>query len=80
MARHHLAIRRKTNKKKTSIFHRLHKIRNYHFYCVYKLADSDILSTETESSTEESESSSDESSSDDDDVTTDGSESSCSES
>ena len=44
--RHHLAIRRKTNKKKTSVFHRLHKIQNYHFYCVFKLADSDISDTE----------------------------------
>jgi hypothetical protein len=75
MTRHHLAIRRKTNKKKTSIFHRLHKIKNYHFYCVFKLADSDISSTETESSSEESESSTEQSDSDDE-VTTDESESS----
>ena len=67
MTRHHLAIRRKTNKKKTSVFHRLHKIQNYHFYCVFKLADSDISDTETESSTEETESSTEESSSDEED-------------
>ena len=56
-------------------YNRLHKIKNYHFYCVYKLADSDISSTETESSTEESESSTEQSDSDDE-VTTDESESS----
>ena len=81
MTRHHLAIRRKTNKKKNSIFHRLHLIRNYHFYCVFKLADSDITDTEPESSTEETESSTEQSessteqSSSDDEVTADESES-----
>jgi len=70
-----LPLEEKQTKKKTSIFHRLHKIKNYHFYCVFKLADSDISSTETESSTEESESSTEQSDSDDE-VTTDESESS----
>jgi len=78
MFRHHLSIRRKTNKKKTSVFQRLHKIKNYHYFCVYMLADCSISDTESESSeTEESEeeTSSDSSSKDEGEVTTDDSDS-----
>ena len=60
MARHHLSIRKRTNKKKQSIFEKLHKIKNYHHYCIYELADDEISSEEEESSSdsEEEESSS----------------------
>ena len=37
-----LSIRRKTNKKKQSVFEKLHKIKNYLHYIVYELADDDI--------------------------------------
>ena len=61
--RHDLSIRRKTNKKKTSIFEKIHKIKNYHHYCVYDLADDDISSEESwdepDSSSEEEDEESD---------------------
>ena len=40
-----------------SIFEKLHKIKNYHHYCIYELADDEISSEEEESSSESSESS-----------------------
>jgi len=60
LVRHHLSIRKRTNKKKQSIFEKLHKIKNYHHYCIYELADDEISSEEEESSSdsEEEESSS----------------------
>ena len=50
-----LSIRRKTNKKKLSIFEKLHKIKNYHHYCVYELVDDDISSEESSSDSESEE-------------------------
>ena len=65
LKRHGLSIRKKTNKKKTSVFQRLHKINNYKFYCIYKLADDPISSeSESESDSESSDSSSDSNSED----------------
>ena len=58
-----LSVRRRTNKKKTSVFERLHKIHGYHGYCQYDMAFAEISSEEEESSSEEAESSSEESSS-----------------
>ena len=51
-----LSVRRRTNKKKTSVFQRLHKINNYKYYTVFKLADDPISSSESESEESESES------------------------
>ena len=44
----------KNEQKKTSIFEKLHKIKNFHHYTVFDLADEDISSEES-SSKEESE-------------------------
>ena len=51
MKRHQLSIRRKTNIKKKSIWERLHKIENYHHFCIYRVADAEI-SSETPSDSE----------------------------
>ena len=58
-----LSVRRRTNKKKTSVFERLDKIHGYHAYCQHDMAFAEISSEEEESSAEEAESSSEESSS-----------------
>ena len=55
---------RGTNKKKTSVFERLHMIHGYHAYTQYDMAFVDISSEEEESSSTEDELSSEESSSD----------------
>ena len=55
-----MSIRLKTNKKKTSVFERMHKIQGYRWYCVYQMAFAPISSEEEESSTSEEESSSSE--------------------
>ena len=60
LVRHHLSIRKRTNKKKQSVFEKLHKIKNYHHYCVYKHADDEISSEEEEESSSESSGSSSE--------------------
>ena len=52
-----LSMRTPTNKKKTSVFERLHKIHGFHWYCVYQMAFAEISSTETEESTSGSTSS-----------------------
>ena len=49
-----LSVRMPTNKKKASVFERLHKIHGFHWYCVYQMAYAPISSTETESSSSES--------------------------
>ncbi len=51
--RHYLSVRRKTNIRKTSVFNRLHKINNFKYYAIYKLADDPISSESEESSSEE---------------------------
>ena len=56
-----LSVRRRTNKKKTSVFERLHTIHGFHAYTQYDMAFADISSEESESSSEGSESTSDES-------------------
>ena len=50
----------KKQTKKKSIFEKLHKVKNYHHYCIYELADDDISSEEEESSSSEEEESSSE--------------------
>ena len=55
LIRHDLSIRKKTNKKKQSIFEKLHKVKNYHHYSIYDLADDEISSEEEDSSSESSE-------------------------
>jgi hypothetical protein len=68
LKRNGLSIRRKTNKKKQSIFEKLHKIKNYHHYTVFQLADEDISSEESEEEEEsEAEEESEEASSDSED-------------
>ena len=57
-----LSIRRKTNKKKVSIFEKLHKIKNYHHFTVFELADADISSASSSEESASEESSSQESS------------------
>ena len=37
-----LSIRRKTNRKKTTIWQKIHKIENYHWFVIYKMADGPI--------------------------------------
>ena len=56
--KHGLSVRRRTNKKKTSVFQRLHKIHGYHAHCQYDMAFAEISSEEEESSSESEESSS----------------------
>ena len=51
-----MSIRRKTNKKKTSIFERMHKVQGFRWYSVYQMAFAPISSEEEESSTSEEES------------------------
>ena len=51
MKREDLSIRRKTNRKQTSIWKRIHKIENYHWFCIYKLSD-DPISEISESDSE----------------------------
>ena len=46
MKRKKLSVRRSTNKKTKSIWERLHKIHNFHHYCVYELADDPISDME----------------------------------
>ena len=46
MKRKKLSVRRSTNKKTKSIWERLHKIHNFHHYCVYQLADDPISDME----------------------------------
>ena len=46
-------VRRRTNKKKTSVFERLHKIHGFHAYCQYDTAFDEISSEEEESSSTE---------------------------
>ena len=58
MKRQDMSVRRKTNKKKTSVFERMHKIQGYRWYCVYQMAYAPISSEEEESSTSEEEKSS----------------------
>ena len=53
MDRKGLCIRRKTNNKKQSVFEKLHKIKNYHHYTVYELADDDISSASSDSECED---------------------------
>jgi len=51
MKRKNLSIRRKTNRKKTTIWEKIHKIENYHWFVIYKMADdpiSEISETDTE--------------------------------
>ena len=50
---HDLSVRRRTNKKKTSVFERLHKIHGFHAYCQYDIAFDEISSEEEESSSTE---------------------------
>ena len=42
--RHELSVRRRTNKKKSSVFERLHKIHGFHAYCQYDMAFDEISS------------------------------------
>ena len=56
--KHYLSVRRRTNKKKTSVFERLHKIHGFHAYCQYDMAFDEISSEEEESSSSEEEESS----------------------
>ena len=56
MNREDMSIRRKTNKKKTSVFERMHKVQGYRWYCVYQMPFAVISSEEEESSTSEEES------------------------
>ena len=49
-SRHGLSIRRRTNKKKTSVFERLHTIHGFHAYCQYDMVFDDISSEEESSS------------------------------
>ena len=51
MKRQGLSIRRKTNRKKTFIWKRIHKIENYHWFTIYKLSD-DPISEISESDSE----------------------------
>ncbi len=46
MKRKHLSVRVSTNKKTKSIWERLHKVHNFHHYCVYDLADDPISDIE----------------------------------
>ena len=46
MKRKKLSVRKATNKKKKSIWERLHKIHNFHHFCVYELADDPISDLE----------------------------------
>ena len=55
--KHGLSVRRRTNKKKTSVFERLHKMHGFHAYCQYDMAFAEISSEEEESFSEESSSS-----------------------
>ena len=51
-----MSIRRKTSKKKVSVFEKLHKIMNYYHYTIFDLADDDISSeSESELDSEEEE-------------------------
>ena len=50
MDRKGLSVRRRTNKKKTSVFERLHMIHGYHAYTQYQMAFAEISSEEEESS------------------------------
>ena len=45
-----LSIRRRTNKKKTSVFERMHKIQGFRWWSVYQMAFAPISSEEEESS------------------------------
>ena len=58
-----LSIRCKTNKKKTSVFDRMHKIQGYRWYSIYQMPFAPISSEEEESSSSEQESTSSEESS-----------------
>ena len=60
MNREDVSIRRKTKKKKSSVFERMHKIQGFRWYCVYQMAFAPISSEEEESSSSEEESSSSE--------------------
>ena len=55
--RHDLSVRRRTNKKKTSVFERLHKIHGFHACCQYDTVFDDISSVEEDSSSSEESSS-----------------------
>ena len=51
MDRHEFTVRRLTNQKKTTVWERLHKVHNYHWYTQYQMAlepISDISSDEEE--------------------------------
>ena len=50
MDRKELSVRRRTNKKKTSVFERLHMIHGYHAFTQYKMAFAENSSEEEESS------------------------------
>ena len=52
-----LSVRRRTNKKKTSVFERLHKIHGFHAYCQFDMVFAEISSEEEESSSEKEKSS-----------------------
>ena len=52
MKRDGLSVRRPTNRKKASVFTRLHKVHNYHHYSQYELAD-DPPSSESEGEDDE---------------------------
>ena len=76
MKRHGLSMRKRTNKKKECIWKRMHKIKNFHHFTVFRLPDMDISDEEEESSDstsedvtdgESSDSSSEESSTDESD-------------
>ena len=54
---HDLSVRRRTNKKKTSVFERLHKIHGFHACCQYDMLFDEISSEEEESSSSEESSS-----------------------
>ena len=50
-------VRRRTNKKKTSVFERLHKIHGFHACCQYDTVFDEISSVEEDSSSSEESSS-----------------------
>ena len=58
MGHEDLSVRLRTNKKKKSVFERMHKIHGFHWYAQYQMAFADISSEEEESSSSEDEESS----------------------
>ena len=51
MQREGLSVRRATNRKKTTIWEKIHKVENYHWYVLYKMTD-DPISEISESDSE----------------------------